>query len=307
MELTLQFKDVLIALFTVFLWSLNIVFQKVTCQKFCPDFFNFARLLCCAPLLLFFYKSPPQKMVSLFFIALFWYVINYFFIGLSLQTGTGVGVISVLYQTCAFFGVLFCFLFNKEIPKTHQILGMIISFIGVNFLFEESFIHHTNNIGMFYILFAALSWGIGIALIKRYDLTMDLSTNVWLATISVIPMGLILWVKDGNELIQASLQAISLEIFMSILFAAFAAVLLAGYLWFALLKKYPAFLVTPFILLFSPCTCFISYFFLEERFNLLQILSFLIIFVGISINQNVLVKLVRYRRFFSWKRWISTN
>lgn len=287
-------RDFFIALTVILFWSINLVIQKVFCQKISLEFFNLIRFFCCIPLI-FFVKKPSIEIFKLIILALFWNVFSFFLIGLSLQAGTGVGTISVVYQTCSFFGIFFCYLIIKEIPKINQIAGMILAFLGILLLFNDSISHRTSTLGLFYILLAAMSWGLGVTLFKKFKLRSDLSMNVWLASLSFVPMTGIAYLKGGIPLLQESFHALSVEIMLGILFASYGATLLAGYIWFYLLKKYPSSLITPFMLLLPPFSCIMSYIFLSERFTLLQILGFLVIFLGIIINQNII-------RLILWKK-----
>jgi len=296
-----------IALSVIFLWSANLIVQKWLCQEISLDFCNLLRFLSCVPLL-FFFRKPPVLLFKLLLVTVFWNVLNFFFIGLSLHNGIGAGIFSVVYQTCTFFGVLFCYLLIKEVPKTHQLVGMIISFTGVILLFRDSFSNQVDMTGLLFVLLAAISWGIGVTLIKKYELSSEFSTNVWIASVAVIPMFGVTYLHGGSDIIQSSIEVLSFKIMMGILFAAYGAVLLAGCIWFRLLKKYPSTLIMPFMLLLPPMSCILSYFLLGERFTLLQISASLVILVGILVNQNILRwSLISYQPSNLWKKWISTN
>ncbi len=286
----MQFKDIIIALLVIFSWSINLILQKIFSKQIPLEFFNLLRFVACVPLI-FFFKKPAISIFQLLKISFFYNALTFLLVGLSLQYGTDVGVVSFIYQTSSFFAVLFCFLLLQEVPKIHQIAGMLLSFLGVGLLFSDSlfFNAHENNhfIAMLYVLFAAGSWGVGICLIKKYKLSCNLSTNVWITAVAAVPMIIMITIHGGSQIITESLSALNLEILLGVLYAAFVANILGNCLWFWLLKKYQSALITPFMLLLPPFSCVISYFLLDEQFSLLEVISFLIIIVGIAINQNV--------------------
>lgn len=303
----MQYQDILIAFSVVFLWAINLIVLKVFGKQVSLEFFNLLRFLCFVPLLVIFYRRPPTAFFKLFMVSIFWNVGNFFFLGLGVEHGIGAGVIAVVYQLCTFFGVLFCFLFLREIPKTHQIMGMLLAFLGVILLFNDFVAQNTNMLGLVYILLAAMCWGIGIALFKKYQLSCDLPTNAWLCSIAVIPMFAILYVRGGYPILEDSVLHLSTNLILAVLFGAYVAMLLCGSLWMWLLQKYPASLITPFMFLLPPFSCILSHFYLGERFTSLQILSFMIILFGISINQNLISKLINHKPVLMRKRWISIN
>lgn len=301
-------KDVLlIALLVIFLWSINLIIQKIFSQDIPLEFFNLLRFLSCVPLL-FLFKRPSISMIKLLTVSFFWNVLTFFLVGLGLQYGTGVGSVSFVYQTCSFFGVFFCFLLLHEVPKFNQIAGMLIAFSGIALLFSGSLssTEQSHFAGLLFILFAAMSWGFGITLIKKFKLSGDLATNVWITAVAALPMAGMIYFRGGIALFEQSVAALSIEIVLGAMYAGYVANLLGNCLWFKLLKNYPSSLITPYMLLLPLISSVISYLFLEEQFSVLQISAFLIIVLGISVNQNILASVSQKPREI-WKKWTSTN
>jgi O-acetylserine/cysteine efflux transporter len=282
----MKFGHFLAAVFVIVLWATNLLVLKAMCTNIPLELFNCLRFVACLPLLLFF-RKPPSHLTKLMLVALFWNASSLFFIGLGLRHGAGAGVVSVVYQTCSFFGLLFCFLLSKERPKMYQIIGMIVSFLGIILLFSHTIHSGLSIMGPFYILCAAMSWGLGLALIKKYRISPDLSTSVWLAAVSALPMAVLTYTLCEYSAIESVLRGISMQLIFGILFAAYGSTLLAGCIWFWLLKHYESASVAPFMLLLPVLTCLMSYVFLGEQFTRLQCLSFFIIVLGFSINLNV--------------------
>lgn len=282
-------KDILIAVGIILLWSINLLILKIFSPQISIDFFNLMRFLCCVPLL-FFFRKPTLSFVKLLLICLFWNALNFFFLGMALQYGAKVGTIAFVYQTCSFFSVLFCFLLLQEKPKIHQLLGMSLSFGGVALLFGEGFLQqviHTADpwISILFVCCAAMSWGVGITLIKKYRLFSDVASTVWMTSMAALPMLGIIMLKGGTALLVESYALLTGPIILGILYACYVANLLGNCLFFGLLKKYPSATVTPFMLLLPLFSCLLSYCFLEERFGMVQILAFTVIMLGLIVNQ----------------------
>ncbi len=209
---------------------------------------------------------------------------------MALRYGAKVGTIAFVFQTCSFFSVLFCFLLLQERRKIHQILGMFLSFGGVALLFGEGFLqqfHHTADpwISILFVFLAAMSWGVGITLIKKYRLSNDLASTVWITSMAALPMLGMMALRGGTALFVESYALLTAPIILGILYACYVANLLGNCLFFGLLKKYPSATVTPFMLLLPLFSCLLSYCFLEERFGTLQIIAFTVIMLGLVVNQ----------------------
>lgn len=302
-------KDILIVLFVIFVWSINLVIQKIFSHKISLDFFNLLRFLSCVPLLLVF-KRPSIAFLKILSVSLFWNVLTFFFVGLSLHAGTNIGTVSFVYQTCAFFGIFFCFLLLKEIPSIAQIIGIVISFSGVALLFSHALSESSagmNQIeGVIFTLFAAMSWGMGATLIKKFKIPSDLNTNIWITGVATLPMLGMIYGNHDNIFWEKSYSALSSEILLGALYAGYVANLLGNCLWLSLLKKYPSSLVAPFMLLLPFFSSLISYCFLEEKFTTLQLSAFLIIALGLAINQNLFNYLFKICKN-GYKKWILIN
>ena len=303
----MKFRHVLAALFVIFLWATNLLILKAVCTDIPLELFNLLRFVACLPLLLFF-RKPPSNVSKLMLISFFWNALNVFLMGLGLKHGAGVGVGSVVFQTCSFFGILFCFLLSRELPKIYQLVGMIVSFLGIILLFSHTMDSGLSIMGPLLILFAAISWGFGLALIKKYKISPDLSTSVWLSVVSVLPMAFLTYTLCEYSAIESALSGLSMQMILGILFAAYGSTLLGGCIWFWLLKQYTSASVAPFMLLLPVLSCFMSYVFLDEQFTPLQFLSFFIIVFGVAINLNVFKpEIVGYLAGKKWKKPTLTN
>lgn len=303
----MSFKDISIALSVILLWAINFIVLKKAGEEISLTIFNFLRFLCFIPLL-FVCKKPAIAFYKLVLTALFWNVLTLFFMGIGLQKGVSVGIASVVYQTCSFFGVIFCYLLIKEVPKYSQIFGMLISFWGVTLLFNDHLLISNNFSSVIYILAAAVSWGIGSALFKKYKLSSDISTTVWLSSIAVVPTGIFAYLQEGSLMLEQSVTFLSFGSLMCVMFAAYGATLLGGCCWIKLLNKNPGANVISFMLLLPPVSCMLSYFFLNETYTLLQFAAFVIILFGLSINLNVFnFQFISYQAQNIWKKLILTK
>lgn len=280
-------RDIIVALLVIFSWAINLILQKIFSKQIPVEFFNLLRFVACIPLV-FFFKRPSISIFKLLQISFFYNVLNFFLVGMAIQTGLEVGTLSFIYQTSSFFGVLFCFCLLNEIPKSHQILGMLVSLFGVALLFSNTILFSSTTwIALVFVLLAAASWGAGITLIKKYSLSCNLSATVWITTIAALPMVVLIYCHGGSKIFEESFPLIDTKLLLGVLYATFVANLLGNCLWFWLLKKYQSSLVTPFMMLMPPFSCLISYFWLDEHFSLLQMLAFAVIVMGLGINQNL--------------------
>lgn len=303
----MSFKDILIALLVIFLWAINFVILKKVGEGISLAVFNLMRFLCFIPFL-FICKKPAVGFYKLLLTAMFWNFLTFLFMGVGLEKGVSVGVASVLFQTCSFFGVIFCYLLVKEVPSYFQIFGMIISFFGVTLLFNDRFLTPTSFSAVIYVLFSAVSWGVGSSLFKKYKLSADISTTVWLASISAVPMGFLSYFQEGKLILEKATEVFSFSLLACVIFAAYGSTLLGGCFWIKLLNKNHGSKVTPFMLLLPPMSGILSYLFLGEKYTLLEFVSFVTILFGLSVSLNVFrLDLIKYKMKDVWKKLILTN
>lgn len=283
-------KDILIAIAVAVLWGFNFVAMKVGIKEIPVVLFVALRALLSFFPWVFFFPRPPISWTLLIGIGLCIGTIKFSFIGMGIACGLCATIGGLLLQSQAFFSVLLAVLFLKEHPKMHEIVGMIISFLGILFIGFHAFGGETFS-GILFVLGAALSWGVANILIKIAGTQKDptksfsmLSLIVWINIVPPLPLfGIACYSEEihiGTILAQASLLS-----YAGALYSAIISGILGYALWAYLLKKYPTAVVTPFSMLIPVTATLFAIPIFNDPFTLEEGIGSLIVAVGLGINQ----------------------
>ena len=238
-------KDIGIALWVILLWSSNLVVQKIAVDHLSIFVLSFLRVGLVFPLL-FFYPKPEKRFWKYFIAGFFLIAIYLTLFGLGLKSDIGVGLSAFLLQAQVLFVILCCFLMLGEKPTWFQVVGLLISFVGVYLLTATSDPSDVPFFGVVFLLAACASFGIGVAFSKKYKIGENMTDVTWLSMANAIPLFLACLLFEGP------LQTFDIVIHLSptaifcVLFATLLSTLWATYLWLALLQKVSRFFRGPF-------------------------------------------------------------
>ncbi|MCL2892993.1 EamA family transporter [Brenneria tiliae] len=295
--------DLFIGFLVTVLWGGNFAVIELGLRDLDPFILTFLRFTFCALPLVFFIKRPAG--ISLFSMALYgiifgvglWWVVNF-----AMFNGLSAGLSSVFLQFSAFFTIfLSCFFLGEKINKVH-LLGIITAVAGllmiINFSGQESTVK-----GIFFVIIAALSWAVCNIIVKITKPANMISFVVWSSLFSA-PAVLVMTVcVKGWGGILSIPDDITIGSAFSVLFQAYVTTIIGYMIWNNLMKKYPATEVAP-LSLFVPISGVItSYIFLNERLSVQQLISVMIVIVGIFIFLNS----VRIINFINSKKKISPH
>ncbi|MCL2896635.1 EamA family transporter [Brenneria tiliae] len=295
--------DLFIGFLVTVLWGGNFAVIELGLRDLDPFILTFLRFTFCALPLVFFIKRPAG--ISLFSMALYgiifgvglWWVVNF-----AMFNGLSAGLSSVFLQFSAFFTIfLSCFFLGEKINKVH-LLGIITAVAGllmiINFSGQESTVK-----GIFLVIIAALSWAVCNIIVKITKPANMISFIVWSSLFSA-PAVLVMTVcVKGWGGILSIPDDITIGSAFSVLFQAYITTIIGYMIWNNLMKKYPATEVAP-LSLFVPISGVItSYIFLNERLSVQQLISVMIVIVGIFIFLNS----VRIINFINSKKKISPH
>lgn len=278
-------KDICIALWVTVLWSGAIIAQKIALVQYSIFTWNFLRVAMVLPCILFFLK-PPEKFLKYCLCSFFLFAVYPFFLGLGLQSSLGAGMTSFFLQTQVFFVILCGVFFLKEKTIWYQLVGLLISFVGVYFMKASSSALEAPLLGILFLLTSGLFLGIGVVLSKKYQLGTNLADVVWLSAASTGPLLLVCFIAEGPQVTFENIIHISLTVFLCLTFTSLFSIIWATYLWLALLQRVSITATTSFMLLVPIFVNVFSILFLGESLSLPQIGSGLIIIVGVILAQG---------------------
>ena len=262
------------------LWGIGFVITKPAMEQFPPMLINGLRWSLTGLLLVWWFPIPKKFLKQLLFIS---------FIGCTVQyslTFSGLNIIdassAVLFvQFEVPFGLLVAFFWLKERPSFKNILGLVISFVGLVILSGAPNLEG-KYIGVILVLSGAFTWSVGQVLVK--PISEKLSGVIITAWFGVLA---------GPQLILAS-QLIEGNVINNILSADYSAWLIVLYLallmnilgysiWYHVLGLFPINKILPIMLLLPVTGVITAIVFLGERPTLKVFIGGIIILVGVGI------------------------
>ncbi len=287
----MRFKDLLLALCVVIIWGINFVIIKVGLEGIPPFLLATLRFALVAfPACLFI----PRPAVPFKWILAYGLTISFgqfAFLFLSIKLGMPAGLASLILQAQVFFTLLFGGIFLRESLRWYNILGLLISILGMIFLAEHS-IAGKNSQGMPLVallltLAAAFCWGLGNItnkVIMRHYPVPSMSLVVWSAFIPLLPFMICSGLFDGIDAIHDSLANFSYTGIFSVIYLSFLSTIVGYGLWGGLLARYDTSRVAPMALL-VPVTGIISAsLLLHEIISPAQMTGIVVIIAGLLIN-----------------------
>ncbi|MBX9620794.1 MAG: EamA family transporter [Alphaproteobacteria bacterium] len=278
-------RDICIALWVTILWSGAIIAQKIALVQYSIFTWNFLRVAMVFPFI-FFFPKPQNNFLQYCLCGFFLFAIYPFFLGVGLQSSLGAGMISFFLQTQVFFVVLCGIFLLKEKPTWYQLIGILISFVGIYFMKASSTAIEVPLLGVLFLFASGLFFGMGVVLSKKYKLGKNLADVIWLSSVSLGPLLLACFIAEGPQVTFENIIHISPTVFLCLIFTSLFSIIWATYLWLTLLQRVSITAATPFMLLVPIFVNILSLLFLGEELSLFQIVSGLIIILGVIFAQG---------------------
>ncbi|HAZ7573710.1 EamA family transporter [Legionella sp. PATHC032] len=279
----MPFAHLLLALLVVFVWGINFIFVKISLEEFSPLLLCAVRFLLASVPAVFFIKPPavPFKIIAGYGLIMFALQFALLFIGL--RVGMTPGVASLLMQVQVFFSMFFAIIFLGEQPQVGQIIGALISFIGIGVV-ALHFDHNVSLMGFLCILAAAASWGIGNLITKKIHSVNLIAVIVWSSFVACLPMFILSLVFEGPASFVTTYEHMTWKGIFSVLYIVYISTWVGYGVWNWLISRYPVGMVVPFTLLVPVVGILSSVFILGEPFYLWKLVAGLLVISGLCIN-----------------------
>ena len=275
-------KHVVMAFIIVILWGLNFVTLKIAVLSLPPIFLAGLRFFLISFPWIFFVKKPKVSNKQFFSLPITLGVLQYSLLYYGMSTGLSVGLSSVILQTQSFFTVIMSAFLIKEKPSLNEIIGLIIGMLGVIILL-------TYNDGdfkleaIFIILAAAMSWGVANIQLKNLGNINMVSFLIWISPLAAILLFIISFILEYDSLLKIDFSNIEIKVILSIFYTAYISTVIGFTMWQYLLNKYKSIQITPYGLLVPVTGSFFGYIILNEVLEIYQIISGIIIIIGLMI------------------------
>lgn len=275
-----------LALWVVLIWSLNLIILKIAIFQFPILPLTFLRVALVFPLL-FFYPKPEKSLWKYFLCGFFLLALYLLLFGFGLKSEISAGLSAFFLQTQVLFILLCCFLILGEKPTWFQTIGIFISFVGVYLLKVSSLPEQIPIEGLIFLLASCASYGIGIALSKKYKIGSSMSDVTWLSMTAAIPLFFVSMIFEGPLETFNNIIHMSSTVILCLIFATLFSTIWATYLWLTLLKENPASSIAPFMLFLPIFSSVLSYIFMGENITSTQMISGGFIVLGVMFAQGL--------------------
>ena len=288
-------KALLALLGTVVLWSFMVVLAKDAVRTLPPLTLTFLRFLFAViPFLPFFLREKPWKkkhFKELVAVSVLSYCnITFFIVGIQY---TSAPTSQLIYALIPVFIIIIGKVFQRQNFPLWKIIGVLLGFIGISFIFYNSKVHSEQTIfgsltGNLILLGAVSCWTFYILFSKklaaRFSPTEIGSTSIVVSfIISIFPF---LW-----EISRIGYPTISLGLYSSALYLGFFGTFLT-YILYQYAIKYSSSLTVSLASYIQPIfVTILSIIFLGDRLTNAFIIGSLFILVGVFLTSTVDLKL----------------
>lgn len=283
----MQRKDVLTGLIVVVVWGLNFIAIKLGVEAMPPLLLGALRFLfACFPAI-FFLPKPPIAWRWLIALGLTINVGQFAFLFMGIKLGMPAGLASLVLQSQAFFTLFVAVGWLGEQWRWNNLAGLALAACGmtlIGFLQGQTM----TALGFWFILLAAISWGIGNVIMRRATLGVPpfsmLSLVVWSGMVAILPLALLSLAFEGYASWVAAWHSLTWVSAGSLAYLAFIATLIGYGLWGKLLFRYPAAVVSPLALLVPLIGMSSSALLLGESLSGWQLLGSAAVMTGLMVH-----------------------
>lgn len=265
-----------ILLIVTFIWGLNNVIIKYGFHHFPPIFMTFMRFLIVSLILIPFKRISFKQFKLILPLSFTFGILHFFllFIGIK-YTDPVTGSIIVQFGTP--FGILLAMLFLNEKLKILQVLGIVVSSIGIVILTGSPTITHW--IGIIALLGSALGWALSNIIIKKLSIVIPpLTIIAWISFIAMPFIGILSLVFESKQL--TLLTNASWKDLLAISYTAVVSSIIAYSLWYHILNQYKMNDIMPYSLFTPIFSIFMSIIILGDNLNIFKIIGTILVILG---------------------------
>lgn len=273
----------LLVLLVVIIWGLNFIFVKLGLEEVSPLLLCALRFFLASIPAVFFVKLPDGsfKIIALYGLVMF--ALQFSFVFMGMHVGMTPGMASLIMQVQVFFSMFFAVLFLGEQPAIGQIIGALVSFLGIG-LVALHFDTNISFLGFILILAAAATWGVGNLITKKIKTTNMMSVVIWGSFVACLPMFLLSLIFEGPQNIITSYNHLTWKGIGSVSYIVYASTWVGYGIWNWLISRYPVGMIVPFTLLVPVVGILGSVIMLGEPFQMWKLVAGLLVISGLCIN-----------------------
>ena len=272
----------ILILLVITVWGFNFIAIKLALVELPPILLCAFRFFLTSVPAIFFVKRPkvPFKMVLSYGLVMF--ALQFTLVFMGMFVGVTPGLASLLLQVHVFFSTLLALLFFQEKIHVSQIIGGLLSFLGIGLIginLEAS----STILGFTLIVAAAAAWGAGNVISKKMGKVDVLSLVIWGSFIAWPPLLLLSLFAEGTGPLY-SLSHLTLIPTASALYIAYLSTLFCYGVWSWMLHRYPLSTVAPFTLAVPVLAMLSSVLVFNEPLQWWKIAAGILVLTGLCVN-----------------------
>ena len=195
------------------------------------------------------------------------------------ETTVSSGLSSIIIYTYPILSILFSFLFLKEGLNNYKIAGLIFGFIGLVLIFANQIITRP-NIGLVFLIIAAISWSFGIVFLRKYLTLVGSYTVNSLQFLYALPLVFIISIPYHV----VNVSKFNIDFLLITLYMGSLGTAVAYFIFVHLYSKYKASEISGFFFLVPAISLILGYFILGETMSLITYVGFAVIGIGIYLT-----------------------
>lgn len=279
----MPFSHLLLVILVVIIWGVNFLFISIALQEIPPLLLCAIRFLLTSVPAIFFIRLPIESIKPIITYGMVMFAMQFACLFMGMYVGMSAGMASLIMQMQVFFSMFFAAIMLDEKPYSWQIIGAIVSFIGIAVV-AMHVDHSMTLLGFIFILGAAATWGVGNLLTKKVKDIKTLTLVVWGGFFACFPMFILSFLFEGMQAIPLAYHHLTWQVVGSIAYIVGISTLVAYTAWAWLMTRYLISTIVPFTLLIPVVGLLCSAFFLGEPLQSWKLIAGLLIISGLGIN-----------------------
>jgi len=274
---------VLLTILLAAIWGFNFVFIQFALEDMSALMLCMMRFFLASIPMLFFIRKPRVSWFLLCSYGFLMFALQFLLLFWGMYLGVSAGLAGLLVQVQVFFSIFFAAVLFKEQVSRWKILGACVSFLGIGVVF----MHVGGDLsvpGLFLIIGASMSWGLGSMVIKKIGPVHPMGLVIWGSFIAFVPLCIIDLIIEGPVSIILTLEHLSLQGLLSVLYIAYASTWIGYGIWNWLLSRYEIGTVMPFTFLVPIFAMLGSIIVFGEAMQPWKIVASLLVILGLVIN-----------------------
>ena len=260
-------------------WAINVVLSRQVIAEWGvpPLFYAALRFSSVIGLVFFWLRPMPRPAWRLIAVALCMGAANFALLNIGLQTATASSA-AVVSQLGVPITTLLSVLMLGERIRWRRGLGIALAFGGAMLVIVDPAGFEISS-GLIYVLACAFVASLGAVLIKQMDGVKPLTFQAWVALISAPPLLAATFVFESGQV--EAVQAAGWPFLAAMVFSVLVVSLFAHTMFYHLIGKYEANLLSPLTLMAPLMSIGIGVAFLGETFDLRMAIGTLVALSGV--------------------------